>query len=70
MLKNIPMTRMSSVLPAGVTPNRDAWKLWYKTIRKSEGVARSLEEATEYIDKAVGIWKPCRTASNGRGSKK
>jgi geranylgeranyl pyrophosphate synthase len=26
-----------------------------QTIRKSEGVARSLEEATEYIDKAVGM---------------
>jgi geranylgeranyl pyrophosphate synthase len=26
-----------------------------QTIRKSEGVARSREEATEYIDKAVGM---------------
>ena len=26
-----------------------------QAIRKSEGVARSLEEATEYIDKAVGL---------------
>ena len=29
-----------------------------QTIRKSEGVTRSLEEATEYIDKAVGLLEP------------
>jgi len=54
MPKTIPMIRMY-LSGQRVLQRTGTHGSFGKTIRKSEAVARSLEEATEYIDKAVGL---------------